>query len=259
MYNVKWSNNKMCSSLYLITPYIYILYLITPYHIYILYLITPYHVYILYLITLHYTPLNLITPSLIKYHYSSPLCTSLHIPNYTSLPLTPIAPRYTSLHHYNSLHLVTHRYISLHHALQPYITADILRRELPPDQAEYCIRRMAPYAGRDAIAGALDYRSFSAALYGESDLWGTWRGGRSTGTDGRYTGARRRCSLHPELTSWIQVKICSVFVTLLREFEIISCLSSLTSSNLFSNTQWPEIVKSSDHQIRDGLSSICKS
>lgn len=51
-----------------------------------------------------------------------------------------------------------------------YITADILRRELPPDQAEYCIRRMAPYQGRDAVAGALDYRSFSAALYGETDL-----------------------------------------------------------------------------------------
>ena len=51
-----------------------------------------------------------------------------------------------------------------------YITADILRRELPPDQAEYCIRRMAPYTGRDAAPGALDYRSFSAALYGESDL-----------------------------------------------------------------------------------------
>lgn len=53
---------------------------------------------------------------------------------------------------------------------QNYITADILRRELPPDQAEYCIRRMAPYVGRDSVPGALDYRSFSAALYGESDL-----------------------------------------------------------------------------------------
>jgi actinin alpha len=51
-----------------------------------------------------------------------------------------------------------------------YITPDILRRELPPDQAEYCIRRMAPYTGRDGPTGALDYRSFSAALYGESDL-----------------------------------------------------------------------------------------
>jgi len=53
---------------------------------------------------------------------------------------------------------------------KPYITADILRRELPTDQAEYCIRRMRPYQGRDGTAGALDYRSFSAALYGESDL-----------------------------------------------------------------------------------------
>ncbi|XP_035987439.1 alpha-actinin-4 isoform X2 [Fundulus heteroclitus] len=51
-----------------------------------------------------------------------------------------------------------------------FITADELRRELPPDQAEYCIARMAPYAGPDAIPGALDYMSFSTALYGESDL-----------------------------------------------------------------------------------------
>ncbi|XP_069500298.1 alpha-actinin-4 isoform X1 [Ambystoma mexicanum] len=51
-----------------------------------------------------------------------------------------------------------------------YITAAELRRELPPDQAEYCIARMAPYQGPDAVAGALDYMSFSTALYGESDL-----------------------------------------------------------------------------------------
>ncbi|XP_044161277.1 alpha-actinin-4 [Bufo gargarizans] len=51
-----------------------------------------------------------------------------------------------------------------------YITAAELRRELPPDQAEYCISRMAPYHGPDAVPGALDYMSFSTALYGESDL-----------------------------------------------------------------------------------------
>ncbi|XP_053123786.1 alpha-actinin-4 isoform X2 [Hemicordylus capensis] len=51
-----------------------------------------------------------------------------------------------------------------------YITAEELRRELPPDQAEYCIARMAPYQGPDATPGALDYKSFSTALYGESDL-----------------------------------------------------------------------------------------
>ncbi|KAK3573752.1 hypothetical protein QTP86_032549 [Hemibagrus guttatus] len=51
-----------------------------------------------------------------------------------------------------------------------YIMAEELRRELPPDQAEYCISRMAPYRGSDAVPGALDYMSFSTALYGESDL-----------------------------------------------------------------------------------------
>ncbi|CAD6228079.1 GSCOCG00006342001-RA-CDS [Cotesia congregata] len=53
---------------------------------------------------------------------------------------------------------------------KPYILADELRRELPPDQAEYCIQRMPPYKGPNAQPGALDYRSFSTALYGESDL-----------------------------------------------------------------------------------------
>jgi len=53
---------------------------------------------------------------------------------------------------------------------KPYITADELRRELPPDQAEYCIARMTQYSAPDAPADALDYLSFSTALYGESDL-----------------------------------------------------------------------------------------
>ncbi|XP_028329660.1 LOW QUALITY PROTEIN: alpha-actinin-3b [Gouania willdenowi] len=51
-----------------------------------------------------------------------------------------------------------------------YITVDELRRELPPDQAEYCISRMTRFVGPDSPAGALDYISFSSALYGESDL-----------------------------------------------------------------------------------------
>ena len=74
----------------------------------------------------------------------------------------------------------------------------LIARELPPDQAEYCIQRMQPYSGMDAVQvetplnslisqnlfrpfelflsllsyfqGALDYMSFSTALYGESDL-----------------------------------------------------------------------------------------
>ncbi|MGH0182327.1 UNVERIFIED_CONTAM: hypothetical protein FKN15_009022 [Acipenser sinensis] len=51
-----------------------------------------------------------------------------------------------------------------------YITVDELRRELPPEQAEYCISRMTKYIGSDSVNGALDYMSFSSALYGESDL-----------------------------------------------------------------------------------------
>jgi len=54
--------------------------------------------------------------------------------------------------------------------LKQYITPDELRRELPAEQADYCIARMSPYQGPDGVPGALDYRSFSSALYGESDL-----------------------------------------------------------------------------------------
>jgi len=53
---------------------------------------------------------------------------------------------------------------------KPYILPEELQRELPPDQAEYCIQRMQPYSGPDAPPNALDYMSFSTSLYGESDL-----------------------------------------------------------------------------------------
>ncbi|KAM6956581.1 alpha-actinin-2-like [Aplochiton taeniatus] len=53
---------------------------------------------------------------------------------------------------------------------KPYILLEELRRELPADQAEYCIMRMPPYPGSGAPPGALDYTAFSTALYGESDL-----------------------------------------------------------------------------------------
>uniref|UniRef100_UPI003AB106C4 alpha-actinin-2b isoform X5 n=1 Tax=Centroberyx gerrardi TaxID=166262 RepID=UPI003AB106C4 len=53
---------------------------------------------------------------------------------------------------------------------KPYILVEELRRELPPDQAEYCIMRMPPHTGHGAPPGALDYTAFSTALYGESDL-----------------------------------------------------------------------------------------
>lgn len=93
---------------------------------------------------------------------------------FSSVTVKLSAPFYI---YYNSRILVQKfwlkRKIFFHESLifQPYITAQILRQELPPDQAEYCIQRMAPYSGRDAVPGALDYMSFSTALYGESDLW----------------------------------------------------------------------------------------
>jgi actinin alpha len=55
---------------------------------------------------------------------------------------------------------------------KPYITAETLRREMEPQYAEYCIDHMKPYRGGGSPppAGALDYTTFSTALYGESDL-----------------------------------------------------------------------------------------
>ena len=41
---------------------------------------------------------------------------------------------------------------------------------MTPEYAEYCIAHMKIYNGPDAPPGALDYTTFSTALYGESDL-----------------------------------------------------------------------------------------
>jgi len=51
---------------------------------------------------------------------------------------------------------------------KPHITAEDLRRGLPPDQAEYCIGSME--TAPDGSPDALDYVSFSKKLYGDSDL-----------------------------------------------------------------------------------------
>jgi len=53
---------------------------------------------------------------------------------------------------------------------KPYITTEILKRELPADQARWCLERMKPYQGTDAVPGAYDYQTFSSILYGQSDL-----------------------------------------------------------------------------------------
>ncbi|KAE8601348.1 hypothetical protein XENTR_v10013646 [Xenopus tropicalis] len=53
---------------------------------------------------------------------------------------------------------------------KPYILPEELRRELPPEQAQYCLSKMPTYTGPGAVPGALDFTCFSSALYGESDL-----------------------------------------------------------------------------------------
>lgn len=49
--------------------------------------------------------------------------------------------------------------------LQPFILPDELRRELPPDQAEYCIQRMIQFKG----TGAVSRRSSDVWTHGERD------------------------------------------------------------------------------------------
>ncbi|GMT10757.1 hypothetical protein PFISCL1PPCAC_2054 [Pristionchus fissidentatus] len=48
---------------------------------------------------------------------------------------------------------------------KPFITGDELRRELPTDQAHYCMDRMAPSSDPSAPHGAFDYVTFSRSLY----------------------------------------------------------------------------------------------
>ena len=50
------------------------------------------------------------------------------------------------------------------------MTEDIIRRELPPEQAEYCLQKMKPYTGENSVPGALDYTDFSNKIFGETDL-----------------------------------------------------------------------------------------
>jgi hypothetical protein len=42
---------------------------------------------------------------------------------------------------------------------------------LPADQAEWCMQRMKSYTAADSVPGAFDYKTFSSALYGESDYF----------------------------------------------------------------------------------------
>lgn len=51
-----------------------------------------------------------------------------------------------------------------------YITEEEIRRELPKEQAEYCLAHMIPYVGPGGDVCGYDYQSFSNSLYGLSDL-----------------------------------------------------------------------------------------
>ncbi|VDL78793.1 unnamed protein product [Nippostrongylus brasiliensis] len=52
-----------------------------------------------------------------------------------------------------------------HNGFFPFITAEELRRELPADQAAYCMQRMAPSHDPQAPSGSFDYVTFSRSLY----------------------------------------------------------------------------------------------
>lgn len=118
------------------------------------------------------------------------------------------------------------------HPWQNYILADELRRELPPDQAEYCIARMAPYTGPDGVPGALDYMSFSTALYGESDLWtlcrqSSWLG--TTSLPALITATSSDCPFTTLLSYYAHFLYVSGLI-----FLSLSSVSSSSSSHLSS-------------------------
>ncbi|VDM98970.1 unnamed protein product [Thelazia callipaeda] len=48
-----------------------------------------------------------------------------------------------------------------------YITAEEIRRELPADQAEYCIKKMKHFQASNAPPGSYNYVSFSRSLYNQ--------------------------------------------------------------------------------------------
>lgn len=50
---------------------------------------------------------------------------------------------------------------------QTFITADELERELPRDQAAYCMARMAPSREPGAPPRSFDYVTFSRSLYSQ--------------------------------------------------------------------------------------------
>lgn len=49
-----------------------------------------------------------------------------------------------------------------------YVTVEQLTRDLPAELAQYCIARMAKYEG--GPEGALDFKTFSSAIYGEASV-----------------------------------------------------------------------------------------
>lgn len=123
------------------------------------------------------------------------------------------------------------------HPWQNYILADELRRELPPDQAEYCMARMAPYTGPDAVPGALDYMSFSTALYGESDLWtlcrqSSWLG--TTSLPALITATSSDCPCTTLLSYYAHFLYVSGLIFLSLSSVSSSSSSSFSSSHLSS-------------------------
>ena len=60
---------------------------------------------------------------------------------------------------------------------QPYILGDELRRELPPEQAEYCIQRMNPYRGADVPEVSFSPLSLTKLKYIIGQMTHLTRGG----------------------------------------------------------------------------------
>ncbi len=92
---------------------------------------------------------------------------------------------------------------------------------------------MAPYTGPDGVPGALDYMSFSTALYGESDLWtlcqSSWLG--TTSLPALITATSSSCPFTTLLSYYAHFLYVSGLIFL--------SLSSVSSSSSSSSSSSP--------------------
>lgn len=113
---------------------------------------------------------------------------------------------------------------------------------------------MAPYTGPDGVPGALDYMSFSTALYGESDLWtlcrqSSWLG--TTSLPALITATSSNCPSTTLLSYYAHFLYVSGLI-----FLSLSSVSS-SSSTSFSSASPPKPLQPPPCSLTLCLRCIC--